>query len=135
MADHMRTELGVDALEMALQRRRPAAGLVHHSDQGSAPARPPVMPHRDLDGLPRRRLRLSPRAFFATLKRELVSRHSWPITREFGAAVFGYIEKFYNRDQRHSMLGMLSPAQYEQPLYAEQNHEVPREEIKPRSVV
>jgi Integrase core domain len=52
--------------------------------------------------------------FFATLKKELVNRHSWPSRRELQSAVFEYIEAFYNRQRRHSMLGMVSPAEYEQ---------------------
>ena len=53
-------------------------------------------------------------SFFATLKKELVHRRSWPTRRELGAAVFEYIEAFYNRERRHSTLAMLSPAEYEQ---------------------
>jgi len=56
----------------------------------------------------------SPRSFFATLKKELVNRHAWPTRRELGSAVFEYIEVFYNRERRHSTLGMLSPAEHEQ---------------------
>ncbi len=52
-------------------------------------------------------------SFFATLKKELVHRQSWPTRRELEAAVFEYIEVFYNRRRRHSTLGMLSPAEYE----------------------
>ena len=48
-------------------------------------------------------------SFFATLKKELVHRRSRPTRRELGAAVFEYIEAFYNRERRHSTLGMLSP--------------------------
>jgi transposase InsO family protein len=59
-------------------------------------------------------------SFFATLKKELIHRQSWPTKRELGSAVFEYIEAFYNRDRRHSTLGMLSPAEYET-LSANQN--------------
>jgi hypothetical protein len=52
--------------------------------------------------------------FFATLKKELVNRRSWPSRLELQSAVFEYIEAFYNRQRRHSTLGMLSPAGYEQ---------------------
>ena len=64
-------------------------------------------------------------SFFATLKKELIHRQSWPTKRQLGSAVFEYIEAFYNRERRHSTLGMLSPAEYEELLYAEQNQEVP----------
>lgn len=52
-------------------------------------------------------------SFFATLKKELVHRRSWPTRRQLGSAVFEYIEAFYNRERRHSTLGTLSPAEYE----------------------
>jgi putative transposase len=51
--------------------------------------------------------------FFATLKKELVYRHSWPTRRQLETAVFDYIEAFYNRRRRHTTLGMLSPIDYE----------------------
>ena len=52
--------------------------------------------------------------FFATLKKELVNRRTWRSRRELQSAVFEYIEAFYNRQRRHSTLGMLSPVAYEQ---------------------
>jgi hypothetical protein len=52
-------------------------------------------------------------SFFATLKKELVHRQSWPTRRELSGEVFEYIEAFYNRTRRHSTLGYLSPADYE----------------------
>jgi len=75
-------------------------------------------------------------SFFATLKKELIHRQSWPTRRELSSAVFEYIEAFYNRDRRHSTLGMLSPAAYEQLLYAAQGEgQREGERIKSRSVV
>jgi putative transposase len=52
--------------------------------------------------------------FFATLKKELINRRAWPSRLELQSAVFEYIEAFYNRHRRHSTLGMVSPAEYEQ---------------------
>ncbi len=52
--------------------------------------------------------------FFATLKKELVNRRSFPSRLELQSAVFEYIEAFYNRQRRHSTLGKLSPNTYEQ---------------------
>ena len=105
MADHLRAELVVDALDMALARRRPAPGLVHHSDQGCAV-------HLAAFGQRCREAGIArsmgsdgdcydnavAESFFATLKKELVHRRSWPTRREPGTAVFDYIEAFYNRD-------------------------------------
>ena len=52
-------------------------------------------------------------SFFATLKKELVHRQSWPTRRELTGELFEYIEGFYNRVRRHSTLGYLSPTDYE----------------------
>jgi transposase InsO family protein len=52
-------------------------------------------------------------SFFATLKKELVHRNSWPTRAELRSAVFDHIEIFYNSTRRHSTLGMLSPAEFE----------------------
>ena len=52
--------------------------------------------------------------FFATLKKELVNRRTWPDRLELQSAMFEYIEAFYNRQRRHSTLDMLSPSNYEQ---------------------
>jgi len=121
MAEHMRAQLVVDALKMALARRRPDPGLVHHSDQGSQYVSLGFGQAAHDAGIA---LSMGSRgdaydnavaeSFFATLKKELVHRRSWPTRRELGSAVFEYIESFYNRERRHSTLGMLSPAEYEQ---------------------
>ena len=122
MGSHMRAELVVDALEMALARRRPAPGLVHHSDRGSQ-----YVSLAFGHSTRRAGIALSMGAkgdaydnalaetFFATLKKELVNRRSWPTRRELQAAVFDYVETFYNHRRRHSTLGYLSPRQYEHP--------------------
>ena len=52
-------------------------------------------------------------SFFATLKKELVDRRSWPEKAELRTEIFDFIEIFYNRRRRHSTLGMLSPVDYE----------------------
>ena len=120
MADHLRTELVLDALNMAVAHRRPQAGVVHHSDHG-----------RQYTSLAfGRRLRETglvgsmgsvgdcfdnavAESFFATLECELLDRQSWPTRRVLASAVFDFIEVFYNRRRRHSTLGYLSPADYE----------------------
>lgn len=67
-------------------------------------------------------------SFFATLKKELVNRRSWPTRRELGAAVFEYIEVFYNRERRHSTLGYRSPVDYEMITHPAQLED---QEVKP----
>ena len=120
MADHMRAELVVDALEMATARRRPGPGLIHHSDQGSQYVSLGFGQAARDSGIA---VSMGSKgdcydnavaeSFFATLKKELVNRQSWPTRRELGAAVFDYVEVFYNRKRRHSTLGYLSPAEFE----------------------
>jgi putative transposase len=120
MADHMRSELVVDALQMAVSRRRPAPGLIHHSDQGSqyvslafGQAARDAGIARSMGSKGDCYDNAVAESFFATLKKELVHRRSWPTRRELISEVFEYIEAFYNRTRRHSTLGMLSPADYE----------------------
>jgi transposase InsO family protein len=120
MAEHMRAELVVDALQMAVKRRRPPAGLIHHSDQGSQYVSLAFGQTARDAGIARSMGSKGDcydnavaESFFATLKKELVHRHPWPTRRELTTEVFEYIEAFYNRTRRHSRLGMLSPADYE----------------------
>jgi hypothetical protein len=101
---------------MALVRRRPDPGLIHHSDQGSQYVSLAFGRAAGEAGLA---VSLGSRGdaydnavaetFFATLKKELVNRRTWPSRLELQSAVFEYIEAFYNRRRRHSTLGMLSP--------------------------
>jgi putative transposase len=116
MATHMRSSLVVDALKMALARRRPPPGLIHHSDQGGQYGRAARQAGIAVSMGSRGDAydNAVAETFFATLKKELVNRRSWPSRLELQSAVFEYIEAFYNRQRRHSTLKMLSPASYEQ---------------------
>ena len=121
MTTHIRATLVVDALNMALARRRPQPGLIHHSDHGSQYVSLAFGRAARDAGIA---VSMGSRGdaydnavaetFFATLKKELVNRRSWPSRLELQSAVFEYIEAFYNRRRRHSTLGMLSPIAYEQ---------------------
>jgi putative transposase len=119
MAEHLRAELVIEAVEMALWQRRPA-GVIHHSDRGSQ--------YTSLAF--GRRLReagmtasMSSRgdcfdnamaeSFFATLECELLARRRFPTRNAARLALFDYIEGFYNTHRRHSALDYLSPAAYE----------------------
>ena len=120
LADHLRTELALDALAMALDRRRPAPGLIHHSDRGTQ-----YLAHAYTARLADRHVRQSvgcpgtcwdnavAESFFATLKTELLHRQRWATSQQARTAIFEYIEGFYNRQRRHSTLGYLSPADFE----------------------
>jgi putative transposase len=121
MADHMREELVIDALRMAVRRRRPDPGVIHHSDQGSqyvslgfgqACTRAGIS--RSMGSVGDCYDNAVAETFFATLKKELVYRRSWPTRQELTSEVFEYIEGFYNLRRRHSTLGMLSPVEFEE---------------------
>jgi putative transposase len=120
MADHMRTELVSDALQMALARRRPSPGLVWHSDRGSQFISLAFGQQARAAGIAQSMGSKGDcfdnavaESFFATLKKELIHGRSWPSKAELRTEVFEYIEVFFNRHRRHSTLGMLSPAQFE----------------------
>jgi putative transposase len=121
MADHLRSELVVDALEMALARRRPDRGLIHHSDHGCQPGSrrccsPSAVPRRGS------RSRWAASAIAMTTpsarpstrpSRKRSYRQSWPTRAAARTAIFGYIEGWYNPRRRHSTLGYLSPIEFE----------------------
>ena len=135
MADNMRAELVVDALQMGLARRKPDAGLIHHSDQGSQYVSLAFGQQARDAGIA---MSMGSKgdcfdnavaeSFFATLKKELVHRSSWPARQELRSAVFDYIESFYNRERRHSTLGYLSPREFEE-IYIDKDSE--EETVKP----
>ena len=120
MADHLRAELVSDALQMALAQRRPAPGLIWHSDQGSQFVSLAFGQQARAAGIAQS---MGSRgdcfdnavaeSFFATLKKELIHGRTWPSKAELRTEVFEYIEVFFNRRRRHSTLGMISPADYE----------------------
>jgi len=121
MENHLRTELVVDALRMAVWRRKPAPGLVHHSDQG--------VQYTSLSfGERLREVGITPsmgrtgsaldnamaESFVSTLKAELVSRIKFPSRQAAKSAIFEYLEAFYNTRRLHSSLGYRSPADFEE---------------------
>jgi putative transposase len=121
MAEHMESRLAVDALAMAAQRRLPDEGLLAHSDRGSQYASEHYQRLLARHGIT---CSMSRRAdcwdnapmesFFASLKKELVHGADFATRAEARAAIVEYIEVFYNNQRRHSSLGYVSPAEYEQ---------------------
>ena len=121
MAERLRSELVVDALEMALAQHRPDPGLVHHSDQAANSPRC-CSPHR----CAKAGIEVSMgsvgdcydnavcETFHASLKKEKIYRQSWPTRAAARTAIFEYIEGWYNPRRRHSTLGYLSPIEFEQ---------------------
>ena len=121
MDGRMESRLVVDALAMAVQRRLPDAGLLAHSDRGSQYASEHYQLLLAKHGIT---CSMSRRAdcwdnapmesLFASLKKELVHGADFATRAEARAAIFAYIEVFYNGQRRHSSLGYVSPAEYEQ---------------------
>ena len=120
MADHMRTELVADAMEMALARRRPPEGLLHHSDRGvqyASDAYQGLLQGRQIA------VSMSGKgdcwdnavmeSFWATLKTELVHHEHYATREQARQSIFEYIEVFYNRQRLHSSLGYVSPEAFE----------------------
>jgi transposase InsO family protein len=112
--------LAEQALQMALQDRRPSPGLLHHSDRGvqyATGAYRDLLARHAIDASMSRRGNCWDNAvaesFFATLEKELIAGADWQTRDEARAAVFEWIEVWYNRKRRHETLGYLSPAAYE----------------------
>ncbi len=119
MRTHLRVELVIEALDMALARRRPK-GVIHHSDQGSqytsiafgkrcvdSGVRPSMGSIGDCFD------NALCESFFATLECELLDRSTFRTPTEARLGVFDFLEGFYNQRRRHSALGQISPARFE----------------------
>jgi putative transposase len=116
MAAHLRADLVVAALNMALQHRRPAAGVFHHSDHGSQYTAQVFQERCRAAGIRSSMGSVGDcydnamaESFFATLECELLTPASLRTHAEARTALFDYIEVFSNRRRRHSALGYLSP--------------------------
>lgn len=123
MADHMETQLVSDALKMAIARRRPGQGLLHHSDRGVQYASDDYTHLLLSQGM---QMSMSGKgdcwdnaameSFWATLKTELVHHEQYATHEQARASIFEYIEVFYNRQRLHSSLGYQSPEAFEASL-------------------
>lgn len=120
IADHIRAELVVDALDMARWRRHPEPGTVVHSDRGSQYTSW-VFGHRLRQaGLLGSMGRVASsvdnglmESFWSTMQRELLDQHAWQSRDELGQAIFEWIEAWYNPRRRHSGIGDVSPLEFE----------------------
>jgi putative transposase len=119
MATHLRTELVLDALNMALAQRRPT-NVIHHSDQGCQYTSLAFGRRCELMGVRPSMGSVGDaydnamcESFFATLECELLERHRFPTQAAARLAVFEYIEGWYNPHRRHSALDYRSPINYE----------------------
>jgi putative transposase len=123
MADHLRTELCLDALNMALASRRPGSELIHHSDRGvqyaSIDYQLLLQSHDICVSMSRAGNcydNAAMESFWGTLKTELVYQRKYRTKEEARQSIFKYIECWYNRKRRHSALGYKSPEQFEASL-------------------
>ena len=125
MANHLRSELVAATLQMAICRRNPSAGLIHHSDRGVQYTALSFGRKLEEAGIVPSMSRVGSaldnaisESFVSTLKSEIgVSRY--PTRQAARESVFEFIELFYNRVRRHSSLGYLSPAEYEEVILKE----------------
>jgi transposase InsO family protein len=120
MSAGMTTTLVDDALRMAVRARGPAPGLLHHSDRGVQYTSRPYRERLGVYGMRASMSRVGDcydnavvESFWGKLKTELVYHEPFPTMAAARAAVFDYIEVFYNRQRLHASLGYLSPAQFE----------------------
>jgi putative transposase len=120
IADHMRAELVVDALQMATWRRHPERGTIVHADRGSQYTSW-VFGHRLREaGLLGSMGRVASsvdntmiESFWSTMQRELLDTRRWATQEQLASAIFEWIEAWYNPRRRHTSLGMLAPHQFE----------------------
>jgi transposase InsO family protein len=120
MRDHLRTELPLAALTMAIQRQRPTSGLIHHSDRGSQYASgeySKTLKNNGIIASMSRRANCWDNApmesFFGSLKSELVHGQRYPTRDAARRDLFFYMEAYYNRQRLHSALGYITPEQAE----------------------
>jgi putative transposase len=121
MSKRITSALAVDALEMAVQQRKPDADLLHHSDRGSQYT---GKAYRELLAANEMLVSMSGKgdcwdnapteSFFSSLKREQVRHQNYETRDSARTDIFFYIEAFYNRKRRHSTLGYLNPAAFEE---------------------
>ena len=120
MADHLRADLPLAALRMAISVQRPGAGLILHSDRGvqyaSADYREVIQSAGFQASMSRKADcydNAPMESFFHTLKTELVHHRHYATRAEATRDIFAYIEGFYNRTRRHSAIGYISPIEME----------------------
>jgi putative transposase len=120
MSDTLATSLPLAALDMALMQRQPPSGLVHHSDRGRQYASEAYRQRLAAAGVQPSMSRKGNcydnaviESFWSSLKRELVHRCEFATRAEAQAAIFEWLEVFYNRERLHSALGYRTPVDFE----------------------
>jgi putative transposase len=120
IADHMRTSLVTDALDMAIEVRSPPAGVIFHSDRGIQYTSDEFDAYCRRNSIRRSLGRTGicydnavAESFFATYKKELIHTRPWPNVRDLTTRTKDWIDNYYNTTRRHSTLGYLTPNEYE----------------------
>lgn len=120
IADHMRTSLVTDALDMALAGRAPARGVIFHSDRGTQYTSNEFARYATRHGITRSLGKTGicydnavSESFFATYKKELIHTRPWPDLQTLRKLTFDWVESYYNKSRRHSTLSYLTPVEYE----------------------
>jgi transposase InsO family protein len=120
LSSHMKKELSIQAVNMAITTRRPDVGLIHHSDRGSQ-----YCSHDYIDILKGQKMQISMsrkgdpydnaciESFHATIKKDLIYRRRFTTRVEAIKAINHYISSFYNEKRKHSTLGNCAPNQFE----------------------
>jgi putative transposase len=120
IADHMRTSLVTDALEMALTKRRPGPGVIFHADRGTQYTSKNFDTYCRENNIRRSLGRTGicydnavSESTFATYKKELIHTRPWPDLKTLEVETVDWIENYFNTVRRHSTLGYLTPREYE----------------------
>jgi putative transposase len=120
IADHLRTSLITDALDMAIAARRPPAGVLFHSDRGTQYTSAEFDAYCGANGIRRSLGRTGicydnavAESFFATYKKELIHTRPWLSVKDLTVRTRDWIDNYYNSTRRHSTLGYLTPEEYE----------------------
>ena len=123
MADHLKSQLAGEALTMALARRKPKEGLLHHSDRGVQYAcqeyrqlleQHAIEPSMSRSGNCYDNAPIE--SFFGTLKNELIHHEHYATQEQAKQSIFEYVEVYYNRKRRHSSLNYQTPEAFEETL-------------------
>lgn len=127
LANHMKTELCLEALKNAIMKQRPPKGLIHHSDQGKQFCSDLYVKELKKHGIIRSMSRKGncwdnacAETFFSTIKSERLYHRTYRNIEEARQDIFWYIECFYNRQRRHQALGNITPAAFLKQYYLSQ---------------
>lgn len=124
-SDRLKRDLALRALQMAILRRRPPAGCIHHSDRGSQYCayeyQKMLKTHglvASMSGKGNAYDNAACESFFKTIKSELIWRGQWSSREQTHTAILRYIDGFYNPSRKHSAIGYASPIQFEEKMKA-----------------